>query len=113
MLDLDMAKGCDVLMLPDRGGPRSIATLRSDIALVDAIRFVAEDLGSEARERAVIRTARRNVFAAEAAGLYGLLGRYWRDGSASPTVSPAFARPVPERAANAAPAGVRRLSSAA
>ena len=75
MLDLDATTICDVLLLPERGGAPSVVTARSEITLLEAVRFVVEDLGHDTCERAVIRTPRRNVFASEAIGLYALFSR--------------------------------------
>ncbi len=75
MLDIGLATGCDVLLLPERGGDRSVAVLCADVALLDAVRYVVEELANERRERAVIRTPKRNVFAEEAATFYAMLGQ--------------------------------------
>ena len=122
MLDLQMTTGCDVLILPERGRARSIWTARSNIALADAVRFVVEDLSLDARERAVVRTPRGNVFANEATGLYALLGgrRQAAEGLAPPvsgmTGRPAATEeagcPAPERAGAFSPARDSQLPSA-
>lgn len=75
MAGIEGMTNCDVLLLPERGGARAIATLRGNVSLVDALRYVAEELASQQRERTVIRTPVRNVFAAEAAELYALFGQ--------------------------------------
>lgn len=96
MLDPDTTTGCDVLILPERGGGRSISTARSNIALAEAVRFVVEDLAFDTRERAVIRTPRRNIFANEAAVLHALFsGRRRAEGGGTPPDAGSLTRAWP------------------
>lgn len=94
MLDVDLTARCDVLLLPVAESGEEVAWLRRGLSFFRALRFVAEDLDESLRERAVIRTRSRNIFANEAVGLHGLIA-----------VGPDAARPV--RADLASPASPR------
>ena len=71
MLPINLEMRADVVIIPPEPG-RAAVTARRDMSAASAIRYVVEQLPSNERCRAVVRTARALLFIDEIEALYGL-----------------------------------------
>ena len=71
MLPIHLGTRADVVIIPPEPG-RDAVTARRDVSAASAIRYVVEQLPSDERSRAVVRTARALLFINEIEALYGL-----------------------------------------
>jgi len=68
---INLETRADVVIIPPEPG-RDAVTARRDVSAASAIRYVVEQLPSDERSRAVVRTARALLFIDEIEALYGL-----------------------------------------
>ena len=71
MLPITLETRADVVIIPPEPGHDAV-TARRDVSAASAIRYVVEQLSSDKRSRAVVRTARALLFIEEIEALYGL-----------------------------------------
>src|SRR5215212_9772654 len=71
VLHINLETRADVVIIPPEPG-RDAMTARRDMSAASAIRYVVEQLPSDERSRAVVRTARALLFINEIEALYGL-----------------------------------------
>ena len=71
MLPINLETRADVVIIPPEPGHDAV-TARRDVSAASAIRYVVEQLSSDKRSRAVVRTARALLFIDEIEALYGL-----------------------------------------
>src|SRR3954469_2004825 len=73
MLPINLEMRADVVIIPPQPGHGHGAVMaRRDVSAASAIRYVVEQLPSDERSRAVVRTARALLFIDEIEALYGL-----------------------------------------
>jgi hypothetical protein len=71
VLPINLETRADVVIIPPEPGHDAV-TARRDVSAASAIRYVVEQLSSDKRSRAVVRTARALLFIEEIEALYGL-----------------------------------------
>jgi len=71
MLPINLEMRADVVIIPSLPGHDAVMARRG-VSAASAIRYVVEQLPSDERSRAVVRTARALLFIDEIEALYGL-----------------------------------------